>query len=811
MIAKIIVDQRSKHVDKAFDYLIPEGMEKDINIGTRVLVPFSASNKEVEGFCVGLSDSSDAKRLKKIIRVANDTDAFDESMLSVIEYMHEKYLSPYIDIIHTVVPGGTALKSEEWLTLENMTPQRSQMRERILQLIFDNGGAMPAAMLYSMFETDVRAAVRDMQKKGILGREYRQHSEVGDKVIRGVRLVISPQEATAIADEIRKKAPVQAKMADILSQNEFVSAADLAKLSGGSASAVSALCSKGIAEVFPLVLTRDAFLRQDIKPAVANEPTDEQGIAIDKIKSAIDASSQKTHLLYGVTGSGKTEVFMHAISYAIENGKTALVMVPEISLTSQMVSRFVSRFGSEVAVLHSRLSQGERYDQWKRIKKGEAKIVVGARSAVFAPLKNIGIIIMDEEHSETYKSEMSPRYHTKDIATFRAHQQGGVLLLASATPSMESFYRAKQGEYELIVMKNRYNNASLPEIDVIDMRTELKAGNRSMFSKRLTDEIKENLGRGEQTILLMNRRGFSSFVSCRSCGYVAECPNCNISLTYHKYEDNLKCHYCGYTVANYKTCPQCGSKYIRYFGGGTQRVEEEIAEMFPKASTIRMDIDTTSKKWGHEKILTAFEDDKIDILIGTQMVSKGLDFENVTLVGVISADTMLNINDYRSRERTFSLLEQVCGRAGRGSKKGRAVVQTYTPESSAIELVKTHNYEGFYKEEISERKMLMYPPFSKITAICFSGSIAGEVSYAAKLFKKAMGDDALVNGKITVLGPIPAAIAKIKNKYRWQIIIKSQDDEIINDMLSVAHKACIEDDNCNGVAIVIDKNPNILF
>jgi len=811
LIAKIIVDHRSKHVDRAFDYLVPENIENEVGIGSRVLVPFSGSDKEVEGFCVGLAQTSDAKRLKKIIRIANDLRAFDEDMLEVIEFMHKRYLTPYIDIIHSIVPGGTALKSEEWLTIAEMSPQRSEKREKILELIFENGGSMATGILYSMFETDVRAIVRDMQKKGILKREYRQHSDVGDKTVRAVRLLVSKEEALKVADEIEKKAPVQARMLEILSINDFVAASDLAKLAMGSASAVSALCKKGIVEVFALTLTRDNFLNKNIKRTIHMQPTTEQAAAIYEIVNAMDNGDAKPYLLYGVTGSGKTEVFMHAIASAVEKGKTAIVLVPEISLTSQMVSRFVSRFGEDVAVFHSRLSQGERYDQWKRIKNGDAKIVVGARSAVFAPLKNIGIIIMDEEHSDTYKSEMSPRYHAKEVAQFRARQQGGVLLLASATPSVESFFRARKGEYNLLTMKNRYNNAALPDITLVDMRDELRNGNRSMFSTKLLEEISQNLERKEQTILLMNRRGFSTFVSCRSCGYVVQCPNCNISLTYHKYENNLKCHYCGYTAANYTTCPECGSKYIRYFGGGTQRVEEEIAELFPNATTIRMDVDTTSKKQGHEKILESFENDKIDILIGTQMVSKGLDFENVTLVGVVSADTMLHINDYRSRERTFAMLEQVCGRAGRGKKHGRAVIQTYTPEDNAIELVKSHNYEGFFNTEINERKMLWYPPFSKITAVCFSGSDESSVVFCAKLFKSSLGDIAMLEQNIQVLGPIPAAISKIKNKYRWQMLIKCSDDNGINDILSAAQSACVENDRCKGVAIVIDKNPNVLF
>lgn len=811
MIAKIIVDHRSRHVDKAFDYLIPASMEEDVAVGSRVLVPFSGSDKEIEGFCVGLAEKSNARRLKKIIRIANDTRAFDEKMLEVIEFMHERYLAPYIDIIHTIVPGGTALKSEEWLLIDQMLPQRSEQREKIISLIFDNGGGMAASMLYTRFEKDIKPIVRDMVKKGILKREYRQSGGVGEKKLRAVRLKITPEEAMKMADELEAKAPVQSRMLEILSINDFVGTADLSRFANGSASAVSALCKKGAAEIFEITIMRDAFLKKDIPKTFALTPTEEQAAAVFEINKGMDEGEERPYLLHGVTGSGKTEVFMQSIAHAIECGKTAIVLVPEISLTSQMVSRFVSRFGSEVAVFHSRLSVGERYDQWRRIKNGEASIVVGARSAVFAPLKNIGIIILDEEHSDTYKSEMSPRYHAREVALFRARQENCPLVLASATPSTESFYRAKIGEYKLLTMNERYNKSALPEINIVDMRNELHMGNRSMFSKELIAEIEKNLENKEQTILLMNRRGFSTFVSCRSCGYVAQCPNCNISLTYHKYENMLKCHYCGFSIRNYTQCPACSSKYIRYFGGGTQRVEEEIEKLFPHASTIRMDIDTTGKKQAHEKILERFEKENIDILIGTQMVAKGLDFENVTLVGVVSADTMLNINDYRSRERTFAMLEQVCGRAGRGRKKGRAVIQTYSPESQAITLVKEHDYKGFFGGEIKERKMLWYPPFAQISAVCFSGDSEERVAYCANLFKDSLGDITMLRQNIQILGPIPAAVSKIKNKYRWQMLIKYSDETGINDMLKRAYAACTESDKCDGIAIVIDKNPNILF
>ncbi len=811
MIAKIIVDNRSRHTDRIFDYDIPKEFEDKISIGSRVLVPFSGANKEIEGFCVGIAPISDAPKLKKIIKIANDIKAYDEKMLEVIEFMHNTYLAPYIDIIHSIVPSGTSLKSEEWIVIDNIEPQRSANRERIIQIILDNGGAIASGMLYAMFETDIKTAVRDMVKKGIIKKEYRASYDVGEKKIRAVRLKISVEDAKKIAQELQKKAPVQARMIEILISNDVVATADLSRFAQGSASALMALCKKGITEIFELEVVRDGFLKSNIEKTKAKTPTKEQAEAICEINKAIDNGENIPFLLHGVTGSGKTEVFMQSIEYALKKGKTAIVLVPEISLTSQMVGRFVSRFGSEVAVFHSRLSQGERYDQWRRIKNGDAKIVIGARSAIFAPLNNIGIIIMDEEHSETYKSEMSPRYHAREIASFRAKQWGAPVIFASATPSIESFYNAKRGMYKLLTMPNRYNNNELPDITITDMRNELRNGNRSMFSKKLISEIDINIKNGEQTILLMNRRGFSTFVSCRSCGYTAHCPNCNISLTYHKYENNLKCHYCGHTIPNYVTCPACDSKYIRYFGGGTQRVEDELKSLFPHASTIRMDVDTTSKKQGHEKILQKFEKEKTDILIGTQMVSKGLDFENVTLVGVVSADTMLHLNDYRSAERTFAMLEQVCGRAGRGKKKGRAIIQTYNPESNAVSLVKEHNYNAFFDGEIKERKMMWYPPFSKISAVCFSNEDLEKTAYCATLFKNSLGDITMIEQNIQILGPIPASVSKIKNKYRYQLLVKYSDDNGINEMLINARETCINDEKCKDVGIVIDKNPNLLF
>jgi primosomal protein N' (replication factor Y) len=599
-------------------------------------------------------------------------------------------------------------------------------------------------------------------------------------------------------------------MLSILMNNDFLSTADLVRFSMGNYSALTALVKNGMAEFFDMVIDRPVYETGD-KLSLPPAPTDEQAQAINVINAASDRADGETILLHGVTGSGKTEVFMRSIANVIERGKTALMLVPEISLTPQMVSRFVSRFGARIAILHSGLSLGERYDQWLRIMNGDADIVIGARSAVFAPLENIGIIIIDEEHSETYKSEMSPRYHARETAIKRAELSGAVTLLASATPSMESYHKALRGEYTLLEMTKRYNAHRMPDIHIVDMREELERGNKSMFSRQLFEAVSENLSRGEQTILFMNRRGYSTFVSCRKCGYVPLCPNCNISLTYHSYDNTLKCHYCGHKQRNYETCPACGSKYIRYFGGGTQRVEEEVKKLFPNASTIRLDADVTGRKNAHKEILDRFEREKTDILIGTQMVAKGLDFENVTLVGVISADTMLHINDFRSGERTFDTLEQVSGRAGRGEKHGRAIIQTYDPDNFAVKLVKSHDYKNFYRLTSTERRVMWYPPFCEMVCVRFTDKDNETTRRASFFFKDRFGDINKIKQKIAILGPIPAGISKIKNQYRWQIIIKCDNADKLNGLLTGAMNALKSDKKYASVVVSIDKNPITIY
>ncbi len=594
-----------------------------------------------------------------------------------------------------------------------------------------------------------------------------------------VRLLKTEEEFTKILEKSKSK--MQLETARFLLGGPLA-LSEICEKPFSSNQVIKALSEKGIVETYFENKRRNPFLGKEIKKSEKLHPTKEQETAISALSLSLDKEENDTFLLHGITGSGKTEVFMQIIEKVLKKGKTAIVLVPEISLTPQMTERFLGRFGDEIAILHSVLSQGERLDEWNRIKRGEAKVVIGARSAVFAPLKNIGIIIIDEEHENTYRSEQSPRYDAREVAEKRCSMHKAPLLLASATPDIKSYYKAKNGEYKLLEMTKRYNDVKLPYVKVADMRKELKDGNRSMLSRSLSEEIRKNLENREQTVLFLNRRGFSTFVSCRDCGYVANCPQCSIALTYHKSEEKLNCHYCGYETDVLKECPSCKGHHVKYFGAGTQKLEEEIKRQFPEASVIRMDVDTTTKKGSHEKILDTFSREKKDILLGTQMVSKGLDFPNISLVGVIAADMSLNIDDYRAAERTFDLITQVSGRAGRGNKKGRAIVQTYSPENQVINLAKEQNYLAFYENEIAFRKFFGYPPFCDIISFVFSSENEKLAKSVCEETEK-LTEEMLSGIEYTKYGTMPCPVSKIKGNYRYRFWIKSNIDENLRERL----------------------------
>lgn len=520
-------------------------------------------------------------------------------------------------------------------------------------------------------------------------------------------------------------------------------------------------------------------------------------------------SDDKMFLLKGVTGSGKTEVYMKLVERVLLEGKSAIILVPEIALTPQMIERFKGRFGVNVALFHSKLSDGERFDEWFRVKDGKAKVIVGARSAIFLPAKNLGLIIIDEEHENTYKSEQNPKYQTKEVAEYLSELKGCKVILGSATPSIETYYRALTGEMKLLELNSRVDNKPMPPMKVIDMRNELKGGNKSLFSRELFIAIQERLKRKEQIILFLNRRGFSTFVSCRSCGYVFKCDECDISMTYHK-NGLLICHYCGKTKREPRECPKCHSKYVKFFGAGTQRVEEEVKKYFNNAGILRMDVDTTRDKHSYERIYNTFKNGEADILIGTQMVSKGLDFKNVTLVGILAADMSINIPDYRAAERTFQIITQVAGRAGRGDKQGEVLIQTYTPQHYSLQYAVNYDYEGFYEKEFTVRAMMKYPPFGKLLLI--NGTSKKEELLKNFMHKITMMIKPLVENclDIEILGPIPCMISKVKENYRWQIVIKGEFDSYFSKNI----KEILYDENknvYNDIRISMDINPNNLF
>lgn len=607
-------------------------------------------------------------------------------------------------------------------------------------------------------------------------------------------LVIS---RTAKDDEIKKDN--YKKIYDfIVDNNGIYTKSDLTKNKGFSLYSINKLIEKGILKVEEQIIFRyntRKYENQDNKLL-----TEEQKNAINKIVN----QSKSKYLIKGVTGSGKTEVYMRLVAETLNNGKGAIVLVPEIALTPQMIERFKGRFGTDVALFHSRLSDGERFDEWYRVKEGKAKLVIGARSALFLPVQNLGLIVIDEEHENTYKSEHNPKYHAREVSEFMCQLKNCKLIMGSATPSIESYYRALKGEYELIEMNNRANGHKMPEMEIIDMREELKNRNLSMFSRKLSEAIEETLNRKKQIILFLNRRGYSTFISCRSCGYVFKCPECDVSMTYHK-NGYLICHYCGRAEKASKVCPKCSSKYVKFFGAGTERVEQEVKKYFPKARVLRMDVDTTRHKNSHESIYNSFKNGEADILIGTQMVSKGLDFKDVVLVGVLAADMSLNLPDYRAAERTYQIITQVAGRAGRGEDEGKVIVQSYTPDHYSLKYSKEQNYEDLFKEEINLRRLMGNPPFGKILLINVSCRFEDKLKTFMYTLEEKLKK--LILEEVTLLGPVPCIITKLKDNYRWQIIIKGNitDDmsKKVKDTLYLLNKSVY-----NEIRVSIDINPN---
>ena len=797
MIANVALTNPRHAVDKMFDYIIPPELECAAQPGMRVLVPFGVRNTPTEALILSVSQTSEFPSLKSLLQCLDPLPALTEELIGLCIWMRHQYLCSFQQSYRQVKPPYMGTRLRQWLFLLKDTDEKlSAPQRRLLDTLKEyDGFAEMAELEAALHRTSIRSSAYALQDKGLLRIKDKIDNTISLKYIRKARLTDSLEESYAAADELRRyRAPTQADMVLTLCDCGDLPTSELVFISDGNYHALNALQDKGIISIYREPFLRTAYAPDQYAPSVPCTPTEEQKPIIDCLNRLITHNLHEKILLRGVTGSGKTEVFLQAIETCIKQGKQAIMLVPEISLTPQMVERFVSRFGTAVAVMHSGLSQGERFDQWYKIRHGEVNVVVGARSAVFAPFEHLGIIILDEEHEDSYKSETAPRYHAREIAFRRGAKHGAPVLLASATPSVTSYYRAKSGKYRLFEMHQRYNQNPLPTARIVDMRSEmLDYHNMSSISIRLQDEIRRNLDKKEQTILFLNRRGYNTFVSCRQCGYVMECPHCSIALTYHRSADYLACHYCGYTCQNVHICPECGSPYIKFFGTGTQKIEEDLYALFPDARVLRMDFDTTSGKGGHEILLNRFKNGEADILLGTQMVTKGLDFASVTLVGVLAADTSLNINDYRANERCFSLITQVCGRAGRGDTPGRAVIQTYQPENITIRLAKEQNYLNFYENEIRYREKMAYPPFCDMIHIVLSGEEEAQVKREITNIGLLLGSRAEIqNALLQTVGPDPAPIAKIKNKFRYRIFLKAADTQRLLPLLrqiSTAHSA----------------------
>ena len=652
---------------------------------------------------------------------------------------------------------------------------------------------------------NVSDCIKQMLTPGTKNKKAEKN--VQDKTINAVYLKKDIDEIQFDIEMGKIKSEKQKKILQFLKNNEGATVPEIELFTDGSRAIVKTLEKNGYVEIIEKKIERNPLANKKIEKTENLKLTEEQQTAYNKVALDIATNSYEQFLLYGVTGSGKTEVYLQLIGKALEQDKTAIVLVPEISLTPQMIDRFISRFNKdEIAVLHSKLSIGERYDEWNKIKEGKAKIIIGARSAIFAPTENIGIIIIDEEHDSSYKSEAIPKYDAKEIAKKIAKENNCPLVLGSATPDLVTYYKARQGKINLLELTKRANNSKLPEVEIVDLKMELANGNRSMLSAKLHDKIEQNLKEKRQTILFLNRRGFSTFIMCRECGYTVKCKNCNISMTYHKTENKLKCHYCGYEENVVTICPECHSDKIRYFGTGTQKLEQEINKIFPEASTIRIDIDTVTKKNSHEEILNKFKDENIDILIGTQMVVKGHHFPNVTLVGVIAADSSLNIDDYRANERTFQILTQVAGRAGREQLDGNVVIQTYNPDNFSIICAQKQDYEMFYNTEIALREQLKYPPFCDIILIGFNSLSEKELIDASTKIYNYLKNN-LDGQEFNVLKPMPSPIDKIQNRYRWRIIIKGNMTEAANNVLNTCLRK-FYNSNYKNTRVSVDVNPN---
>ena len=778
-IAQILVNIATKNINKAFSYTIPGHLDY-IGVGWRVIVPFG--NRKLEGFIIEVTseDNSGQTNLKPILDILDHEIWFDDHMMNTARWISEYYLCNLVDAMRLFIPGKTGIKSittyrvSDDIDVDAMASDLGLKSTEYCQVFMyiNKYPAIKSVRLEKQFGPTVLKIIRYLVRKEVVVGEAVIKKTASHRYKNTLRLAVTPEFAKTFINSFSRK-PAQCRLVTYLMTHDQLAYDDFLK-NNMSHDAAKKIIQAGLAIIEKVQVIRDSYA--DICGTEAQVSlTLEQQQALNKIVPKMQGKEYHSFLLHGITGSGKTQVYIEAVAVARQNQRQAIVLVPEIALTSQIVARFKARFCDDVVVMHSKLSTGERYDAWQRLRTGQAGIVIGARSAIFAPLSDLGIIIMDEEHEFTYKQEETPRYHTRQVALTRARLTGGVVVMGSATPAVETYYQALHNQHTLLSMSKRIGGASLPEVNVVDMREELRQKRRSVISLPLQELLGETISRGEQAIILLNRRGYATFVMCRECGHIVRCKHCDISLVYHAVGNLLRCHYCQCVESTPDICPACSSRYIRFFGTGTQKLEESLVKLFPGIRIVRMDQDTTGGKMAYDRILEAFTKGEYDVLLGTQMVAKGHDVKNVTAVGIIAADSILNLPDFRAAERVFALLTQAAGRAGRGDKPGKVVVQTYNPEHYAVQAGAQHDYQAFYEAEIIYRRELSYPPYGQILKLTIQADQESKARAGAQVIIKELQERLHDQTNTEVIGPFPAPIAKVKDVFRMNIVIKAVD------------------------------------
>ena len=800
-IANVVLEQTAYSFDKPYGYLIPEKLSNTIKQGCRVVVPFGKGNRKRQGMIVSISESDKDIGFKEIIGVIDAEPVLNDELLSMCDWMHNNLFCTYFDAIKAALPIGLGFKVEELLSKGNVD---FVLNKEALNEFFEKNPITSKQTLIEVFDLNEKV-IDQMVSTGQLVRNTNATRKISDAKLKSARPIVSRDELDGFV--LTEK---QRSVAELIFDMGCISVKEIVYFTGVTSSVVNTLAKKGIIELFDKDVYRtpnyDLLYSKDHKI----ELTEEQSAAFSKLSNLYKEEKPAVSLLYGVTGSGKTSVFLKLVEKAVDEGKGAIVMVPEIALTPQTIARFGKHFGKRIAVFHSAMSMGQRLDEYRRVKNGEALVAIGTRSAIFAPVKNLSLIIIDEEQEHTYKSEKSPRFHTRDLAKFRASYNNCLLVLASATPSIESYSAAINGKYEICKLSKRYGTAVLPEVKTVDMRQEFSKGNVTALSRELNEAIDNALANKNQAIVLLNRRGYNTYISCPSCGYVSTCPNCSVSMTFHSANNRMLCHYCGYSQSVQNNCPSCNTGKLRFMGIGTQRVEEELKVTFPDARILRLDADSTTARGSFSESLDAFANGDYDIMLGTQMVAKGLDFPNVTVVGVLGADSAANSNDYRSFERSFSLLTQVLGRAGRGQDKGIAIIQTTDPHSNLIGLATSQDYDSFFKQEILTRKLMIYPPYCDIALVAVtSNSRCAAEATANQIFNKIkmLVADEYSDIKLIILGPSVAVMPKINNRYRFRMIIKAKNTKRFREMLKSAIAVKYDRD----ASVFVDINPETII